>query len=458
METLYSKRIHDRVKKIVIVEDEILSSTDMEAYLTSRGFQVVASVMSGDAALEAIERTHPDIVLMDIRIKGDRDGIEIAMEVRARFEIPVVFITAHADRETLERAKPAEPYGYILKPYSEYDLFTTVEMAISKREYELVARARERWFQVVLGQIVDGVIVADSSGDIVYANDAAAGITGAAGDTLYGKKLSVVMGLDDISIDPERRIRSASFAHPRGDALDLEYSVTSLAVDDPDLAGTVFVFRDVTERRRAEENVRNTLAMIRKAMGGTIQAMAGTVEVRDPYTAGHQKRVTDLARSIAEVMALSDAAKDGIRMAGIIHDLGKISVPAEILSKPGRLSEIEYALIKIHPVAGFEILSNIDFPWPVAAIVRQHHERFDGSGYPDGLAGEEILIEARILAVADVVEAMASHRPYRASLGIEAAIQEITRYRGTLFDPEVVDACLRILNDGFSFEKNMVKR
>ena len=204
---------------------------------------------------------------------------------------------------------------------------------------------------------------------------------------------------------------------------------------------------------RNEARIQNTLSMLRKAMGGIIQAMAVTVETRDPYTAGHQKRVTELARKIAEDMKLKEDIKDGLRMAGIIHDIGKISVPAEILSKPGKLSIIEFNLIKNHPQSGYEILKNIEFPWPVAMIVRQHHERIDGSGYPDGVKGDEILIESKILAVSDVVEAMASHRPYRASLGIKAALDEIISNKGKLYDPDVVNSCVSVFAKGdFSFD------
>ncbi|HXU93924.1 MAG TPA: HD-GYP domain-containing protein, partial [Gallionella sp.] len=179
----------------------------------------------------------------------------------------------------------------------------------------------------------------------------------------------------------------------------------------------------------------------------TIQAIAATVEMRDPYTAGHQRRVADLAAGIAGEMGLTHEQIYAINLAGIVHDLGKISIPAEILSKPGRLSPIEYTLVKQHPQAGYDILKGIDFPWPLAQFVLQHHERLDGSGYPQGLKGEEILPEARVLAVADVIEAMASHRPYRAGLGLESALEEISTHRGTLYDSAAVDAALRLFRE-----------
>lgn len=203
---------------------------------------------------------------------------------------------------------------------------------------------------------------------------------------------------------------------------------------------------------RLEKELEQAYGKLRRAMEGTIQALSTTVEMRDPYTAGHQRRVTELACAVAREMGLQEKRTEGIYIAGLLHDIGKIAVPAEILSKPGTISEGEFTIMKSHPRVGFEILKGIKFPWPVAQIILQHHERMDGSGYPSGLSGEEIYLEARILGVADVVEAMASHRPYRPALGIDKALQEISQNSGPLYDPKVVDACLTLFNQkGFSF-------
>ncbi len=210
---------------------------------------------------------------------------------------------------------------------------------------------------------------------------------------------------------------------------------------------------DISDRKKAEAESQRTLMNLRKAMGGIIQAMATTVETRDPYTAGHQRRVANLGRAIAHEMGLGEEQIDGIRMAGTVHDLGKISIPAEILSKPTKLSDIEFSLIKTHPQVSYDILKDIDFPWPVAQTVLQHHERINGAGYPLGLKGEEILLEARILAVADVVEAIASHRPYRPAFGIDVALKHISQQGGILYDPAAVDACLKLFEEqGFVLE------
>jgi len=205
--------------------------------------------------------------------------------------------------------------------------------------------------------------------------------------------------------------------------------------------------REIAERKLAEEKLQRSYAKLQKNLDETVHAMSLTAEKRDPYTAGHQKRTTELALALAGEMGLSEHQIKGVQMAGLIHDMGKISIPAEILSKPGKLNEVEIQLVRRHPQAAFEILKKIDFPWPVDLIVLQHHEKMDCSGYPQGLAGEEILLEARILCVADVVESIDSHRPYRPGLGIDKALEEISKNRGILYDQDVVDACLRLFKE-----------
>jgi len=204
------------------------------------------------------------------------------------------------------------------------------------------------------------------------------------------------------------------------------------------------IVHDITKRKQAEEQLQQSLENLRKAVSTTIQVIVSTVEVRDPYTAGHQLRVADLSRAIATEMKFSPDRIESIRIAASIHDIGKLSIPAEILSKPGKLSDLEFALIKEYSLKGHEMLKDVNSSWPLAEIVYQHHERMNGSGYPRNLKGDEILMEARIMAVADVVEAMASHRPYRAAIGIDAALKEIEDNRGVLYDADVVDVCLRL--------------
>lgn len=204
------------------------------------------------------------------------------------------------------------------------------------------------------------------------------------------------------------------------------------------------IIRDISERKKAETELHKLLEKLRRAMGATIQALNMAVERRDPYTAGHHRRVADLARTLATEMSLPRERIEGLRMAASIHDLGKISIPTEILSKPSELNETEMAWLKSHPRIGYEILKTIEFPWPIAEIVLQHHEKMDGSGYPQGLQGEDILLEARILCVADVIEAMVSHRPYRPAYTLDDSLLEIKKNKGVFYDCDVVETCLRL--------------
>lgn len=220
-------------------------------------------------------------------------------------------------------------------------------------------------------------------------------------------------------------------------------------------SGAVGFAIDVTERRLAEMQSATAALRHREALVQMITVMGRTIERRDPYTAGHQQRVAALAVAIARALRLPEEQVEGLRLGGLIHDVGKMYVPAEILAKPARLSDAERALVKGHCEMGASILDGIDLPWPIRSMVLQHHERLDGSGYPKGLKGDEIAIEARILAVADTVEAMASHRPYRAALGIDAALAEIMRNRGVLYEGAAVDACVKVIReDGFDLHCN----
>jgi PAS domain S-box-containing protein len=243
-------------------------------------------------------------------------------------------------------------------------------------------------------------------------------------------------------------VRNEELFLKKNDGAPFIGSVSAVAVKDA--RGNVKYYdgtiEDITKRKQTEDKLQQAVEKIRQALGSIVNVVAATIEMKDRYTAGHQKGVAELARAIATEMGLPTDQIEGIRIAGTIHDLGKIFVPGEILCKPGKLNEYEFSIIKLHPEVAFDILKDIKFPWPIAQIVYQHHERMDGSGYPRGQKGEQILVEARILGVADVVEAMTAHRPYRPALGIEAALAEITQKRGILYDPEVVDACVRLFS------------
>jgi len=258
--------------------------------------------------------------------------------------------------------------------------------------------------------------------------------------------LSELPGIWESVIKGEERIFEWQARRPHdGSTFNVEVFLRKINLNNGEfILATV---RDITERKRVEKQLHNTLESLRKSVGTTIQVMVSAVESRDPYTAGHQVRSANLASAIATEMGLSQDRIESIRLAGSIHDIGKLSIPAEILSKPTKLSELEFSLIKTHARQGYEMLKNVESPWPLAEIVYQHHEQIDGSGYPRKLKGNDILIEARILNLADVVEAMASHRPYRPAKGIKEALEEIEKNSGILYDKSVVDACLRLFRE-----------
>jgi PAS domain S-box-containing protein len=349
--------------------------------------------------------------------------------------------------------------------YSSYRTSRYISEQIqAEKETAKVSRQMER----ILSAVGEGIYGVDKDGITTFVNPAAARMLGYERDELIGKAHHEMLhpGTSQGVRHSEKNCPISAvfkdgkphkgtdqiFWRKDGSKFLAEFSCVPI-IEDGVITGAVSTFADITERKQAEEKLQVSLINLRRGLAGTIQAMAMIVETRDPYTAGHQRRTTDLARAIAQELGLADEMVDGIRMAGVIHDLGKISVPAEILSKPGSINDLEYNLIKVHAEAGYDILKGIDFPWPIAQIVMQHHERLDGSGYPRGLCGDEIILEARVMAVADVVEAMASHRPYRPAHSVEEALEEIISKKGTCFDPDVVDACVRLFKEkGFSFD------
>jgi len=298
----------------------------------------------------------------------------------------------------------------------------------------------------------EGIYRSTPAGKFILTNPSMAQILG------YDSPEDLIAGINDIPgqlyVDSEERKKFIEIIEKQGFARNYEtrlyrkdgrivwISLTTVAVRD--YRGQIQYFEgiavDITDKKDNVERLRNTL-------NGTVHAIASIVETRDPYTAGHQRRVADLARAIAAEMGLPADRIEGLRIAATIHDIGKISVPAEMLTKPTKLTNIEFSLIKTHVQAGYDILKDIEFPWPVARMVIEHHERINGSGYPRGLTGDNLLLESRILAIADVVEAMGSHRPYRASLGIEPALEEIEKNKGILYDIDVADACLRLFRE-----------
>ncbi|HOG16660.1 MAG TPA: PAS domain S-box protein [Syntrophales bacterium] len=330
---------------------------------------------------------------------------------------------------------------------------------ISQRKKAVEAlQASEDKYRQLFDMESDAIFLIDNETlDILEANESACALFG------YSRGDLLCMKQTDLSNEPaltrqavlEHRSKVALRYYRKKDGTVFPCEIASRYFIRNDRIVHIAAVRDITDRKQKEDEILQSLARFRTAMGAVIQTVTSMTEARDPYTSGHQRRVASLARHIAREMGLPQESIDAVRTAGAIHDIGKISVPAEILSKPSRLSDPELGLIRNHPETAYGILKGIEFPWPVAEIIRQHHERMNGSGYPRGLKGEAILMEARVLAVSDVVEAIASHRPYRPSLGIETALREIEERKGTLYDEKVVEACLRLFREKqYRFEAN----
>jgi PAS domain S-box-containing protein len=448
--------------KILVVEDERIVADDIRMSLERLGYDVPAVSVSGEDAINKAEKTHPDLVLMDIVLQGKMDGIEAASIIQSRFDMPVVYLTAYADDKTVDRAKITEPFGYILKPFEDRDLQTTIEMALHKHKMRILLEESEERYRGVVENAHDAIYI-KTQGDFLYANPAFEELTGWKKEelcseefnfwkTIHPEDLKFVKKMEKERKKGKEEASSYEFRIISKDSGVKAVEVNTIIIRKDGVVKEIGILRDITGRKQAEKERQQSVEKLKKALEETVNALASAVEMRDPYTAGHQKRVTELAHAIAIEMALPEGQIEGLRLASLIHDIGKIRVPGEILSKPGKLSHIDFGAIEIHPQVAYDILKSVEFPYPVAQIVLQHHERMDGSGYPWQLKGKEILLEARILAVADVVEAIASHRPYRPALGMDKALEEISRNKGTLYDSKVVDACLKLFKEkGFKF-------
>ena len=449
--------------RILVVEDESLVARDLEHMLISLGHSVAGIVTTGEEALKAARDKQPDLVLMDIVLKGKIDGIAAAERIWESWGIPVVYLTAYADDTIFQRAKLSEPFGYLLKPFESRELQTTIEMALYKSRMENRLREREQWLSTLLRSIGEGLIATDKTGNITFMNTPAEKLTG------WSAKEAWQVPLENVFSPVEARPNDENALFPSGaDLLEderilttrdgrripIERTIDPIIDNSGETVGQVITFRDISLRKKNEADIKDNRNKFRRALEGIIEVVSRTVETRDPYTAGHQRRVKQLAVAMSRDMNFSPETVQGIGLAGEIHDIGKICVPVEILTKPGQLTDLEYAILKTHPQVGYDILKDVEFPWPLAQIVLQHHERMDGSGYPSGLAGDDILPEARILIVADTVEAMSSHRPSRPAQGLEKALSQIEENRGKLYDADVVDSCLQIFRTGtFSFRE-----
>jgi len=369
-----------------------------------------------------------------------------------------------AELETLETKRKRIEERLVIENRKLYKVAKR-ELAGRKKIEEALIKERDL-LQALIDNIPDSVYFKDDKNRFIRVNKTKASHAGITPEKMIGKT--------DFGFFPQKEAKEAfaddnwvmKFNKPLIDKIEKIthidgsehwFSITKIPRHNEkgEVIGSMGISRDITELKKGEEELQRSFEKLNKTLQGTIHTLALTVEMRDPYIAGHQRRVTQLACAIAKEMGLAEEQINALRFTGIIHDTGKINVPAEILSKPGRLNEFEFGMIKAHPQLGHDILKGMNFPWPIAKIILQHHERMNGSGYPQGLSGKDIMLEARILGVADVIEAMTSHRPYREALGIDKALEEISQNRSILYDSRVVDVCLKLFNEKrFEFKKS----
>jgi PAS domain S-box-containing protein/putative nucleotidyltransferase with HDIG domain len=466
--------------RVLIVDDEENIRLALGETLANDGHQVHVAA-DATTAFQLLGEHEIDVVIADI-VMPNISGIDLLGSIHdVALATAVIIITGDPSVDTAAEAVRLGALDYLVKPLRGEQIRRAVRTAaqvvelkaeqarlenennryrrsleelVSQRTKEL--ETKETHLRLITGNMSDMVCTTDMQGRVQYASQSHLHVLGfeprqmidtpilhyvAPDDRNAFTAIINECGLNRMSGKVEFRFRCAD-----GHTIWLETIGKPLLDEAGKPSGLIFCSRDIGERKLAEEELRHSFERLGKTLWGTIEAMASLVETRDPYTAGHQRRVTDLAVALAGETGFSGVGVEALRMAGIVHDIGKIAVPSEILNKPGELTATEFELIKSHSEVGFNILKNIDFSLPVAEIVREHHERVNGAGYPRGLKGDDILPEARILAVADVVEAMASHRPYRPSLGIDSALKEITQYAGVLYDAQVVKHCLNLFS------------
>ncbi|MGD9082315.1 MAG: PAS domain S-box protein [Desulfobacterales bacterium] len=451
----------DKPIRVLIVDDSEDDGLLLLRNLKNGGFKPsYEQIDTAEAMSKALDKQTWDVILCDNSMPSFDASSALKLYKEKGLDLPFIIVSGNIADETAVAAMKAGAHDYIMKGnLARLSSAVDRELREAKNRHdrkitEIQLKKSEEKYRTLFEDSRDAIYLNNQEGELIDFNLSTLELFGYSREEMLGINTKAVFVDPDEyermqdEIEQKGSIREFKTKLRKKDGTEMDCLITSTVrqARDKSKLGYQGIIRDISELVSSRKQIETTLNDLRKALGGTIEAMALTVETRDPYTAGHQRRVSNLARGIATEMGVSEGKIQGVRMAGVIHDIGKISVPGEILSKPGKISQNELGIIKEHPQVGYNILKTVDFPWPIAQIVLQHHERMDGSGYPNGISGENILFEARILAVADVVEAMASHRPYRAALGIDLALKEISKNRGSLYDPKVVDACLRLFN------------
>jgi PAS domain S-box-containing protein/putative nucleotidyltransferase with HDIG domain len=442
--------------KILIVEDSEDDAILLIRWIKKDGLDPIYKRIDSLKAMKAaLNKEEWNIILSDYSLSKFNALDALNLLIKNNYEIPFIIVSGTVGEDIAVKTMKKGANDYLMK-----DNLARLVPSI-KRELQEIEIKRERREAIgglvesekrfkELAELLPAVIVeTDSNDKITFANHTFYKLTG-----YLFKDVNNGMHIYRIIV-PEERVnfqenlkkhdgRSTSeytVLKKNGDIYPVIMYCNDICNGHDKRIGSRIVMVDITERKRAEYKIEESYKRLQKTLNDTINTLASIIENRDPYTSGHQKKVAYLAINISEELGLSDEETEALGTAAMVHDIGKITIPASILSKPGKVSDVEYKLIKTHSRTGYEIIKNIEFPYPIEKIILQHHERLDGSGYPLGLKDKDIMFEAKILAVADVVEAMSSHRPYRPALGINKALEEIDNNKGILYDTNVVEAC-----------------
>jgi len=487
------------METVLVADDEEQNRFYLETLFRANGFNVIL-VNNGKQALEAAKEKHPHIIISDI-LMPVMDGFMLCREWKKDItlrNIPFVFYTAtYTDSKDEKLAKDMGADLFIIKPMEPDILMNIVQKVLDENKLKISGetsetkvpeetilkeyneslfqkletkilqletankkiKSSETKYRSIFQNSISGIFQINKEGRLLISNPALYRMLG------YGSLDEMINTIKDIGLklyvnkeDHDNLIEllkqnnfvdgyETRLRKKDGSVIWIKANIWTVRNDNNHLLHYEGIVDEITDRIQKEENLKTSAEKLKNAMMGTIKIVATIVEQRDPYTAGHQYRVAEIAYTIAKELNFSPQQVEGIRVAGLIHDVGKISIPAEILTKPSKLSPVEMSLVQTHAEAGYNILKGIEFPWPIINAIHQHHERINGSGYPLALSKPEIIPEALILAIADVVEAMASHRPYRPALGIDAALKEIEKNKGVLYDEDAANACLNLFRN-----------
>jgi len=439
----------DRAQSIARIGSWVLDLAKKELSGSAEAYRIFGVSVGTPISYQAfLQRVHPeDREAVDRASRASLKGEPYDIDYRIMAGAAIAWVHSQAELPFDADGTPRRVVG-------------TVQDITARKLAEQALRMASEQFRALVEQSIAGIYIIQD-GKFAYANPRFAEIFGfeSVDEVMRRDPLSLVAEQDRRIVAENLRLRlegnlqtlNYSFSAVRKDGSTIEVGLHSARATYEGRPAIMGLMQDISEKKRAEEQGQRYLAELEIAFMSTVEVATILGEMRDPYTAGHERRVAEIAVAIGVELGFDARRQEGLRVAGYLHDIGKITIPSEILSKPGKLSAIEFTLIQGHSQASYDVLKAVKFPWPVAQVAFQHHERMDGSGYPHGLKGDAIIYEARILAVADVVEAMSSHRPYRPGLGVEKALAEIERGRGTLYDAAVVDACMRLFREkGYS--------